>query len=166
VDQAVTYKVRLSDGREFGPAAIEMIVQWCREGRVPMDALLVSTDGTQVQSVLSHPVLQATLQSPPTVSPGVPAASQTEAPMSGMIPYKNPPALIGYYMAVASLIPFLGAAFGLAAVILGIIGLRKRMRNPAVRGMAHALIAIIGGGFFLIVWGGIFILAMIGAATN
>ena len=41
-----------------------------------------------------------------------------------MIPYKNVPALIAYYLGIFSFIPL----FGLAAFILGIMGLRLRAR--------------------------------------
>src|SRR5204862_3134707 len=31
------YSIRLSDGQEFGPASIDLVAQWAREGRVPPD---------------------------------------------------------------------------------------------------------------------------------
>jgi hypothetical protein len=69
----------------------------------------------------------------------------------GLIPYKNKCALIGYYLGVFSIfIPVVG---GIASVVLGIMGLRAKKRNPAVRGTAHAIIAIVLGivttGFWL-----------------
>jgi hypothetical protein len=63
--------------------------------------------------------------------------------MSGMIPYKNMPALIGYYLAVFSII--LGPLLGIPALVLGIIGLVKRSKDPRVRGLAHAWVAILLG---------------------
>ena len=64
----------------------------------------------------------------------------------GVVPYKNPQALTGYYLAVGSLIPCLGLPHGIAAFILGLKGLKRVKAEPWVRGTAHAWIAIIGGG--------------------
>ena len=63
----------------------------------------------------------------------------------GVIPYKNKCALIGYYMGIASLIPCIGPFFGIAAAILGIIGLINKSKNPAIRGSVHAIVAIVLG---------------------
>jgi hypothetical protein len=65
--------------------------------------------------------------------------------MRGWIPYQNKPALIGYYLAIFSLIPVIGLPLGIAALILGIVGFRAVRKNPAIRGVAHAWVAIILG---------------------
>jgi len=70
----------------------------------------------------------------------------------GLIPYKNAPALIAYYISLLSLIPILGIPFGIAAFILGVIGLKKRAANPVIKGAAHAWIGIILGGGTTILW--------------
>ncbi len=64
----------------------------------------------------------------------------------GVIPYKNGPALASYYCGVFSLIPCVGIPLGITALVLGILGLKKRRENPQVRGAAHAWIGIILGG--------------------
>ena len=51
-----------------------------------------------------------------------------------------------------SLIPILGIPFGIAAFILGVIGLKKRAANPVIKGAAHAWIGIILGGGTTILW--------------
>lgn len=83
--------------------------------------------------------------------------SQTPSPMQtppqhpttdatgGVIPYKNVPALIGYYLAVFSLIPILALLLGPAAFILGIVGFRAYLKEPKKRGQFHAWVAIILG---------------------
>ena len=63
----------------------------------------------------------------------------------GLIPYKNPPALTAYYLGVFSLIPVIGFLLGLAAVIMGVLGLRKRKTVPQCRGGGHAWAGIILG---------------------
>jgi len=68
----------------------------------------------------------------------------------GLIPYKNGPALIGYYCGVFSIIPCF--FIGLAGLVLGIMGLRKVARQPEVKGTVHAWIGILAGGFFGLLW--------------
>jgi hypothetical protein len=91
-----------------------------------------------------------------------PLAYQQPAPVEqgdstgGIIPYKNGPALAAYYLGVFSIIPCFGLLLAIPALILGIIGLKKRKANPAIKGTAHAWIGIILGGIFTVVWlGGI-----------
>lgn len=70
---------------------------------------------------------------------------------AGIIPYKNPPALIAYYMGVFSLIPFVGFFLSIAAFILGIIGLKRKKKHPNAKGSVHAWIGIIAGGIFFVI---------------
>lgn len=83
----------------------------------------------------------------------------------GLIPYKNVPALVGYYLGIVALIPLLGFPFGVASIILGIMGLIKRSRQPEVKGSVHAVIAILFG-MFSVVFYGLVIVAMIIAAIS
>ena len=153
--------VRLTNGQQFGPAAMTLIVQWARENRVPKDALRVAADDeANVRPVLSEPALQAVLQAPPTMQLEW-AQSPENAPLSGMIPYKNPQALIGYYVAIVSWIPLVGGLAGPAAIVLGIIGLRARLKDPRRRGLAHAWIAIIGGAIGTLITFGCFVPALL-----
>ena len=69
----------------------------------------------------------------------------------GIIPYKNPKALIAYYLGIVSGFPVIGNLVGVVALVLGILGLRDRKKNPAIKGAVHAWIGIlVGGGFFLL----------------
>lgn len=65
--------------------------------------------------------------------------------VSTMVPYKNVPALVAYYLAVFSLIPVLGIPLGIGAVIFGIVGLQKAANHPEAKGKVHAWIGVIGG---------------------
>ena len=71
----------------------------------------------------------------------------------GLIPYKNPKALIEYYLGIVSGFPLLGLPFGVAAFVLGILGLRDRKKNPVIKGSAHAWVGIGCGGIFSLLWG-------------
>lgn len=77
-------------------------------------------------------------------------AQAPDNPASVIIPYKNAPALIGYYLGIFSLIPCVGAVLALGAVPLGIMGLRNARANPGAHGTAHALVAIVIGSIVLL----------------
>jgi len=64
----------------------------------------------------------------------------------GIIPYKNPQALIAYYLGIFGLIPLFGFFLAVPAFILGILGLLKKKKNPVIKGSVHAWIGIILGG--------------------
>jgi hypothetical protein len=68
--------------------------------------------------------------------------------LGGLIPYKNANALIAYYFAVFSFIPFLGIFLGITAFLLGLKGLRFATEHPEAKGKFHAWIGVLGGGFF------------------
>ena len=82
--------------------------------------------------------------------PPEPPGDVTPDATGGIIPYKNPCALIAYYCGVFSVIPcFL---VGTAGFVLGILGLRHAKQHPAARGKVHAWIGIVLGGFFGLLW--------------
>ncbi len=92
------------------------------------------------------------------------AAPPSKDAVSGLIPYKNPPALIAYYLGLFSLLPCF--PIGLVALVLGIIGFRKVRANPEVRGTVHAWIGILLGGFFGLLWTALTILGVIAAIAE
>jgi len=108
------------------------------------------------QNPFESPVLDAQVVSPPP----------TESDRTGgVIPYKNPSALVAYYLGIFSFLPIIGLFLAVPAFILGVLGLVARKRNPAVRGTVHAWIGIVLGGIFSLVWGGsiLFIVLSLGA---
>ena len=112
-------------------------------------------------------------QTPPPVNPYAASAggqlppqnpsSETDA-TGGLIPYKNPHALIAYYLGLFSLFPCLGLLLAIPALILGIMGLKRYKANPIIRGSVHAWIGIVMGGLMTVVWSAtlaLFVVAMI-----
>ncbi len=83
----------------------------------------------------------------------MPSAPTEGDATGGIIPYKNLPALFAYYLGLFSLLPCLGLFLAIPALVLGIMGLKKRKQNPAVKGSVHAWIGIVMGGMFTLVWG-------------
>jgi hypothetical protein len=72
--------------------------------------------------------------------------------VSTLIPYKNPRALAAYYCGFFALIPGIGFLVGLAAIVLGILGLRYAGANPKAKGGAHAITGIILGVVATFFW--------------
>ena len=112
---------------------------------LPADARFCGGCGAAAGAPPTAPVDPATLRA------GEPETDAT----GGLIPYKNVPALVGYYLGIGSLIPLPITAIplGVTAIILGIKGLMKRAKEPHVRGKAHAIIAIVLGSIGLLMGG-------------
>jgi hypothetical protein len=87
-------------------------------------------------------------------------------PVETFIPYRNPKALIAYYLGVFALIPCLGLALGPAALILGIMGLRYSGRHPEARGAGHAITGIVLGALTALLNWGVVVALAIGLATS
>lgn len=124
----------------------------------------MSDDSSKSESDDNHPdaekseaieaeIIEAVVALPtsiPVAQPAIqPAVEQTEGDATGgLIPYKNPHALTAYYLAIVAMFPCIGFLFGIPAFVLGIIGLKRRKANPAIKGSVHAWIGIILGGSF------------------
>jgi hypothetical protein len=110
-------------------------------------------------------------QTPNSPTPPPPGAGGDE-PVSYVIPYKNVPALIAYYLGVFSFsacIPILGivgVGMGIAALVLGIRGLKVAAANPQAHGRVHAWIGIIGGTVFALIGLAINIAMIVGMLAN
>jgi len=139
--------IQVPGGQEFGPAGPDLLRQWAREGRIPIHALIITRDGAPGVVAWQHPVIGGILAAPPTAQGplGVPDGDAT----GGLIPYKNPKALLGYYTAIASLaamlLPGAGLLVSIAAIVLGLLGLKAVRAQPRLRGEAHAQVAILLG---------------------
>ena len=70
--------------------------------------------------------------------------------MNSLIPYKNPQALIAYYLGVFALIPCFGLLLGVGAIILGVLGLKYRTKHPTAGGTGHAWAGVILGTLVLV----------------
>ncbi len=85
--------------------------------------------------------------SPPALGPPVEQGDGT----GGLIPYKNPKALIAYYTGLfLSPCCIVGLPYGILPLTLGILGLRDRGRSPWIKGSLHAWIGIVLGGLSVV----------------
>ena len=138
------YKIIGADGKEYGPVNVEQLRQWLAAGRVNRQTSVCPEGSAGWSPMESMPELAALFLVPPPLA----APQQKSSGINTLIPYKNPKALTAYYLGIFSLIPFFGILLGIAAFVLGILGLRFRRRNPTVGGAVHAWIGIIVGGLF------------------
>jgi hypothetical protein len=136
------YKIIGGDGKEYGPVAAEQLRQWLAQGRVNGQTKARLDGATDWQPLSSIAEFAGACTPPPVLPP----PRQGGDSLNKVIPYRNVPALVGYYCGVFSLIPFLGVILGLAGLALGIIGLRVARQNPAAGGKVHAWVGIILGG--------------------
>lgn len=82
----------------------------------------------------------------------------------GVIPYKNPKALLAYYFGIFSfLVPIAG---GIVAIVLGVMGLKHASRHPKARGQAHASIGIGCGLITALAWGAFGVMIVLGIMAN
>ena len=110
---------------------------------------------------------QANPYQAPTAATAAKAPDNKEGDATGgIIPYKNPKALIAYYLGIFSGFPIIGFFLAIPALVLGIMGLRDRNRNPAIKGSIHAGIGIGCGAFFMLLWGVVIIVIIIQIVTN
>ena len=147
------------DGKEYGPVSAGQLTQWLAENRVNGQTL-VRDEGGNWKPLGEHAAfasLRAAGQPPPMPGGAPPPGSPSDA-VSTIIPYRNAAALTAYYLAVFSVIPCLGALLGIAALVLGLRGLKFVKQYPAAKGTVHAWIGVVIGGIFgvgytvLIVW--------------
>jgi len=138
-------------------SASDQSARFCTECGKPLAGEAAAAPGFPAPSVVPPPARPqppvysaAAGHGRPSPGYGGGAAARKEAP--ALIPYHNQPALIGYYLSVFSLIPCLGLPLGIAAVVLGVLGLRKQRRDPGVKGKGHAWTAIVLGGSTTLVW--------------
>ncbi len=110
-----------------------------------------------------HAPLAGSAPGGPPAPPHPYAPPHAQAPVTGdstqgIIPYKNPKALLAYYLGLFSILPLVGLPMGIAAVVLGFQGLRARKEHPQIKGSVHAGIGIGCGGLMTLIWG----LALVG----
>jgi hypothetical protein len=157
------YKIIGADGKEYGSITIEKLKQWLAENRVNRQTSVKSEGDMDWKPLDSLPELAGAF-TPPPISPAKPAPGNSG--LNVIIPYKNPAALVAYYLGVFSVIPFIGILLGITAFVLGIAGLRFRRRNPSAGGVVHAWIGIVAGGLFGFGWLALIIFIIIAAGAH
>jgi hypothetical protein len=135
------------NGEQLGPYGDAQLAELVRGGRFSHD------DFGWAEGMATWQPLRAILKPAPGVPPPpppVPVPGGGGDATGGIIPYKNPQALISYYLGVFSLIPVLGFLLTIPAIVLGILGLKKKKKFPIIKGGAHAWIGICLAGFSML----------------
>ena len=95
------YKIKGTGGAEYGPVSTEELQQWVAQNRCTRESL-VEVDGSgEWVPLATLPEFQDTFVAPPAPAP---ASGEGEGGVSTVIPYKNVPALIAYYVGVFCII--------------------------------------------------------------
>ncbi|MDZ7619729.1 MAG: hypothetical protein U1E05_22240 [Patescibacteria group bacterium] len=96
------------------------------------------------------PIMDIPASNNPYASPlaGSRQAGDAISAIDTMIPSRNGAALASYYLGLFSLFPLLGFPLAIAAIVLGVKGLRNVSKEPAVRGKIHSWVGLICGGVF------------------
>ena len=97
--------------------------------------------------------------------PSAPAPPTSSDPIASVVPYKNPPALISYYLGLFSIFPVLGLFLGLAALVLGTKGAKMAREHPESKGKVHAGIGI-GCGLFGLLLNAVIVVAIAAAVLT
>jgi hypothetical protein len=139
-------------GRDLGPFTLVEINRQLQAGELAATDLAWPRGAPNWMPLSAVPGILLVAPPPlPARPPMLPAPSTEPGDATGgLIPYKNPKALIAYYLGIFSLIPCVGFFLAIAAVILGVLGLKARKVHPQVHGVAHAWIGIIVGAIVLV----------------
>jgi hypothetical protein len=158
------YIIKGQDQKEYGLVDAPQVRQWLAQGRASVQSPARLEGSTDWQPLGSFPEF-ATAASPPPLSP----TTSTLPPDSGIatiIPYRNVPALVAYYLGVFSLIPCIGFPLGIGSIVLGIFGLKRARQYPGAKGKVHAWIGIILGILVIVLHIAVWILFSVAAARR
>lgn len=95
-------------------------------------------------------------------TPNPPSGSGIES----VIPFRNVPALVGYYCAVFSLVPCIALILGPCGFGFGLAGLKRAREHPEARGRVHAWIGIVLGGLTFLANAGFILLAVLAGSRR
>ena len=138
------------DNKPQGPVSVDEVNDRLRSGDVIDSVTFAWYEGCPGWITLDRGPGVFMLNTPPVFQPDRQPETKSDA-TGGLIPYKNPYALVGYYLSIFSMIPFVGIFLGVAGIICGIVGVRRRNRNPMVRGTAHAWFAILFSALVILI---------------
>ncbi|ADG69488.1 hypothetical protein Plim_3676 [Planctopirus limnophila DSM 3776] len=136
------------NGKKQGPFELEEVNSQIAEGVLlpgEVSAWYKGCEDWMPLEMVPGIEIPAGMNVPPVKKGGASSAEKGGDSTGGLIPYKNPSALIAYYLGIFGLFPLFGLVFSIPAFILGIVGLYKRSQNPVIKGSVHAWIGIVLG---------------------
>jgi len=134
-----------SNGTNHGPFTLDALNQGIAAGHIPVYGSIAWHDGLSDWIPLAN-VRGVQLPRQAATPPPLPSgSSEPSSAAEYIIPFRNGRALIAYYLGVFSLIPVIGVPIALAAITLGILGLKFARANARSKGRVHAWIGILLG---------------------
>lgn len=114
--------------QRFGPFTVTDINAKLRSGEIIGNGTMAWYEGCQAWITIDRVPGVVMPYAPPSfgLTSTLTLNPQQGDATGGLIPYKNPMALTGYYLSIFGLIPGLGIPLSLAAIVFGIIGLRRQ----------------------------------------
>lgn len=133
------------DGQQKGPYSLDELNTAIAQGSVPAHALAWYEGCAEWISLSGVEGIDRTHLSscPPPPPPPPPQAYTQPDATGGIIPYKNPKALIAYYLGICALLPFFGFFIAILSISFGVSGIKHYKRYPLTKGVVHAWIGII-----------------------
>src|SRR6185436_13144219 len=133
------YKIKGSDDREYGPATLEQIQHWIREGRVNSRTPLLGPGATDWKAAAEYPEFNL----PPVPPPVAPVAAarpvSTASPIHPSVQERGL-AVTSLVLGILSLVCF-GLITGIPAIICGHIAHNRARRSPERYGGAGLAVA-------------------------
>jgi hypothetical protein len=160
------YKILGGDQKEYGPVTAQQMREWIAQRRANAQTMVQAESSGEWRPLSTFPEFASALNVPPVVPVPTAAVVVDDNPMSAVVPYKNPKALIAYYLAIFSLIPCLGLPLGIAALCLGIAGLKVVKAHPNAHGKVHAWIGVLLGGLCGLANLGVIVAMMVAAIAD
>ncbi len=128
------YHIIGADGQPRGPIDAATLTRWITEGRANGQTKTCPDGGSEWKPLAYFPEFATALSQAPPAPPNISEHASAGDATGGLIPYKNVPALVGYYMSVFGLlvmfVPVLGIIYSLVVVALGVFGLVAVKKNP------------------------------------
>jgi hypothetical protein len=139
------YFVTGPDGKETGPFELSSLQAWISDGKLPAHApVRLSTETVAVQAIQRPELAQLFGQfaQAPGMQSGTPGSGGGDF-ISTMVPAKNPPSLVAYYLGILSCIPVIGLPCAIIALIQGVKGVKLANSNPEAKGKTHAIVGLV-----------------------
>lgn len=160
------YRILGGDQKEYGPVTEAQVRQWIAQRRANAQTMVQAEGSSEWRPLSAFPEFAASLNVPPVVAMPTASVVVDDNPMSAVVPYKNPKALMAYYFAIFALIPCLGLPLGIAALCLGIAGLKVVKAHPNAHGKVHAWVGILLGGLCGLANLGVFVAMIVAFAAE
>jgi hypothetical protein len=161
------YTIKGQDQKDYGPVNAEQVRLWLAQGRIDARTLVRAEGTTEWRPLGSFPELASAVGLPPLPPAFAPASPPpSDNPLATIVPYRNVPALIAYYLGVFSLIPCIGFVLGIGGIVLGIFGLKEAGKHPESKGKVHAWIGIVVGGLVVLAHVVFFIVCLVAASKR